>query len=158
MVPESSYGLLATAGAIGAFGGAYVAHRASQKFGRGLALALGITVTATFEFLQGLAPNAWVFALCMALGGFGVAAWNILLMSLYHTLIPNEIFGRIHGTRRTLVWGLMPIGAAIGGLISKIDLRLPYLIGGIVSVMIALFSFAFIRRLGDESERASESA
>jgi MFS family permease len=157
MVPESSYGLLATAGAIGALGGAYVAHRASQRFGRGLALALGITVTATFEFLQGLAPNAWVFALCMALGGFGVAAWNILLMSLYHSLIPNEIFGRIHGTRRTLVWGLMPIGAAIGGLISKIDLRLPYLIGGIVSVMIALFSFAFIRRLGDESERASES-
>ena len=154
MVPEHSYGLLATAGAIGALGGAYIAHRASQKVGRGLALATGITVTALFELLQGLAPNSWLYALFMALGGFGVAAWNILLMSLYHSLIPNEIFGRIHGTRRTLVWGLMPIGAAIGGVLAKIDLRLPYIIGGVVSVVIAAASFAFIRQLGDESEAA----
>ena len=154
MVPEQSYGLLATAGAIGALGGAYIAHRASQKVGRGLALATGITVTALFELLQGLAPNPWLYALFMALGGFGVAAWNILLMSLYHSLIPNEIFGRIHGTRRTLVWGLMPIGAAFGGVLAKIDLRLPYIIGGVVSVVIAAASFAFIRQLGDESEVA----
>jgi MFS family permease len=153
-VPESSYGLLATAGAIGALGGAYVAHRASQRYGRGLALGIGITITAVFELLQGLSPNAWIYALCMMLGGFGVAAWNILLMSMYHSLIPNEIFGRIHGTRRTLVWGLMPIGAALGGLLSKVDLRLPYVVGGVISVAIAIFSLPFIRRLGDESEKA----
>jgi MFS family permease len=111
-----------------------------------------------FEFLQGLSPNAWVFALCMMLGGFGVAGWNILLMSMYHSLIPNEIFGRIHGTRRTLVWGLMPIGAALGGLISKVDLRLPYIVGGAISVAIAVFSLPFIRRLGDESEKAHPSS
>jgi MFS family permease len=157
-VPESSYGLLATAGAIGALGGAYASHRASQRFGRGLALGIGITITSVFEFLQGLSPNAWVFALCMMLGGFGVAGWNILLMSMYHSLIPNEIFGRIHGTRRTLVWGLMPIGAALGGLISKVDLRLPYIVGGAISVAIAVFSLPFIRRLGDESEKAHPSS
>ena len=153
-VPESSYGLLATAGAVGALGGAYVAHRASQRYGRGLALGIGVTITAVFELLQGLSPNAWIYALCMMLGGFGVAAWNILLMSMYHSLIPNEIFGRIHGTRRTLVWGLMPIGAALGGLLSKVDLRLPYVVGGVISVAIAIFSLPFIRRLGDESEKA----
>jgi hypothetical protein len=88
----------------------------------------------------------------MALGGFGVAGWNILLMSLYHTLIPNEIFGRIHGTRRTLVWGLMPLGSLIGGAIAKIDLRLPYITAGLVSVVVATSSFAFIKRIGDSSD------
>ena len=152
-VPETLYGFLMASGAIGALAGALVASRASKKFGRGTALALGISITTIFELLQGVAPNAWVYAICMAIGGFGVAAWNILLMSLYHTLIPNEIFGRIHGTRRTLVWGLMPIGSMLGGAIAKVDLRLPYITAGAVSVVIALLSYGFIRRLGDESDR-----
>lgn len=151
-VPESLYGLLMSSGALGALAGAVFAAKASAKFGRGIALALGITITTVFEMLQGLAPNPWVWAIFMAFAGFGVAAWNILLMSLYHTLIPNEIFGRIHGTRRTLVWGLMPIGAVVGGYIAKLDLRLPYLLAGVVAIAIALFSFGFIRRLGDESD------
>lgn len=151
-VPENLYGFLMSSGAIGALGGALIAARASKKFGRGTALALGITITTIFELLVGFAPNAWVYAICMALGGFGVAAWNILLMSLYHTLIPNEIFGRIHGTRRTLVWGLMPVGSLIGGAVAKIDLRLPYITAGLVSVVVATTSFAFIKRIGDSSD------
>ena len=151
-VPEHLYGFLMASGAIGALGGALIAARASKKFGRGTALALGITITTIFELLVGFAPNAWVYAICLALGGFGVAAWNILLMSLYHSLIPNEIFGRIHGTRRTLVWGLMPVGSLIGGAIAKIDLRLPYITAGLVSVVVATTSFAFIKRIGDSSD------
>jgi MFS family permease len=151
-VPGHLYGFLMASGAIGALGGALIAARASKKFGRGTALALGITITTIFELLVGFAPNAWVYAICLALGGFGVAAWNILLMSLYHSLIPNEIFGRIHGTRRTLVWGLMPVGSLIGGAIAKIDLRLPYITAGLVSVVVATTSFAFIKRIGDSSD------
>jgi MFS family permease len=151
-VPENLYGFLMSSGAIGALGGAMIATHASKKFGRGTALALGITITTISELLVGFAPNAWVYAICMALGGFGVAAWNILLMSLYHTLIPNEIFGRIHGTRRTLVWGLMPLGSLLGGAIAKIDLRLPYIAAGLVSVVVATTSFAFIKRIGDSSD------
>jgi len=151
-VPEELYGFLMASGAIGAIGGALVAARASKRFGRGTALALGISITAVFQMLQGLAPNAWLYAVCMAFGGFGIAAWNILLMSLYHTLIPNEIFGRIHGTRRTLVWGLMPIGALLGGAIAKVDLRLPYIAAGLVSIVVAFTSFAFIKRIGDSSD------
>ena len=151
-VPENLYGFLMSSGAIGALGSAMIATHASKKFGRGTALALGITITTISELLVGFAPNAWVYAICMALGGFGVAAWNILLMSLYHTLIPNEIFGRIHGTRRTLVWGLMPLGSLLGGAIAKIDLRLPYIAAGLVSVVVATTSFAFIKRIGDSSD------
>jgi MFS family permease len=84
--------------------------------------------------------------------GFGVAGWNVLLMSVYHSLIPNEVFGRVHGTRRTLVWGIMPIGAYLGGLVAKIDLRTPYLIGGALALIVALVSFSFIRQLGNSSD------
>jgi hypothetical protein len=76
-----------------------------------------------------------------------MAHWNILLMSTYHQIIPNELFGRIHGTRRTLVWGLMPIGSLLGGVFALIDLRAPLIIGGTISAIIALFGVPFIRSL-----------
>jgi hypothetical protein len=68
-------------------------------------------------------------------------------MSTYHQIIPNELFGRIHGTRRTLVWGLMPIGSLVGGLFALIDLRAPMIIGGTISAIIALLGVPFIRSL-----------
>jgi hypothetical protein len=47
----------------------------------------------------------------------------------------------------------MPIGALIGGNLAKIDLRMPYLVGGTIATLIAIFSFSFIKALGDESNK-----
>lgn len=152
-VAEAAFGSVLLAGGFGAVAGAFFASRVSKRWGRGTALATGITITTVFDLLQGFVPDVFAFMAAMAVGGFGVSLWNILLMSLYHTLIPNEIFGRIHGTRRTLVWGLMPIGALIGGNLAKIDLRMPYLVGGTIATLIAIFSFRFIKALGDESNK-----
>ena len=151
-VPEAAFGLVLLTGGVGGLLGAYAAPRLSQKFGRGTVLALSITVTGLFEALLGLAPNVYVFMLTTIVAGFGVAGWNVLLMSVYHSLIPNEVFGRVHGTRRTLVWGIMPIGAYLGGLVAKIDLRTPYLVGGALALVVALVSFSFIRQLGNSSD------
>jgi len=150
-VPKASYGLVLLVGGVGALLGALLAPRASKRFGRGTVLALSISFTGIFELLMGFAPNVLTYVLFSFGGGFAIAGWNVLLMSVYHSLIPNEVFGRVHGTRRTLVWGLMPIGAYIGGLVAKLDLRLPFYIGGGFSVAIALVSFAFIVRLGNQS-------
>jgi hypothetical protein len=83
------------------------------------------------------------------LDGAAITLWNILLMSTYHQIIPNELFGRIHGTRRTLVWGVMPIGAMVGGLLAKIDLRAPMIVGGALVTVIALLGVPFIRSLSN---------
>jgi len=72
-------------------------------------------------------------------------------MSLYQSLIPPELYGRIHGARRTIVWGLMPIGSLLGGVIARGGLRLPFLIGGAIATLISLFSYKQIRRIGDLS-------
>ena len=71
-------------------------------------------------------------------------------MATYQRLIPNEIYGRIHGTRRTLVWGLMPVGAFMGGFIARMNLRAPWLIGGTIATLVAINNFLFIRKIGDE--------
>lgn len=150
-VAKASYGLVLLLGGLGALIGAWLAPKSSKRFGRGLVLALSITFTGVFELLMGFAPNVYVYILVSFGGGLAIAGWNVLLMSVYHSLIPNEVFGRVHGTRRTLVWGLMPIGAFIGGLVAKAGLRIPFYIGGGFSVLVAAVSFAFIVRIGNQS-------
>jgi MFS family permease len=151
-VAEASYGLVLLVGGLGALLGAWVAPKLSKLLGRGLVLALSITLTGFFELLMGFAPDVSFFIIVSFGGGLAIAGWNVLLMSVYHSLIPSEVFGRVHGTRRTLVWGLMPIGAFIGGLVAKEGLRLPFYIGGGFSVLVAVVSFAFITRIGNSSD------
>ena len=131
--------------------GSVVAPIASQKFGRGKALALNLAVASLMLLLTGLAPNAIVFVIISVVIGFSISIWNILLMSLYQSLIPPHLFGRIHGARRTLVWGLMPIGSLIGGVIATWGLRLPFLIGGAISLAISLYFRKLILQIAQDS-------
>jgi MFS family permease len=108
---------------------------------------LAIVGSGVFIFATGFVNDLWTWSLLQILGGISMSFWNILLMSTYHQIIPNELFGRIHGTRRTLVWGMMPIGAMVGGLIAKFDLRAPMIIGGGIAAVIALIGLPFVRRL-----------
>jgi hypothetical protein len=88
------------------------------------------------------------------LGGFAIAQWNILLMATYQTVIPNELYGRIHGTRRTLVWGMMPIGSVLGGVLAQYSLRLPMYVGGIIASVIAISSIKFFMGIAGRVEAA----
>jgi len=115
------------------------------------ALALNVFLASFLVILIGISPNAYFFTAVSVVIGFTISVWNILLMSLYQSLIPPNLYGLIHGARRTIVWGLMPIGAIIGGVIARGGLRLPFLVGGVIATLIAFFSYKHIKRIGDLS-------
>jgi hypothetical protein len=104
--------------------------------------------------LQGFSPNIYVFVALATFGGFAIAQWNILLMATYQTVIPNHLYGRIHGTRRTLVWGLMPIGSVLGGVLAQYGLRIPMYVGGVIASVIALSSIKFFMGVAGRVETA----
>ena len=155
-VPASLFGFVFLSGAVGNIIGGFVAPKLSSKFGRMNTMALAIFFSGFVLTVGGFSPNVWVWIALAVTGGIAMAQWNILLMSTYHQIIPNELFGRIHGTRRTLVWGLMPIGSMVGGLLAKIDLRAPMIIGGGLATLIALLGVPFVRSLSKlvETEKA----
>ena len=149
-VPEAWFGAVLTAGGIGYIGGSAVAPRISKRFGRGPAMAWTMVGSLVFLIGEGFSPNVWVLMLMMSSGSFLIAIWNILLMSSYQVLIPTDMFGRVHGARRTLVWGLGPIGAVIGGWVASVGgLRLPILLGGGLALVLTLLNMRMIIRLGD---------
>ena len=148
--------LMAGAGSGGVLGGV-LTPVLSKKFGRGAVLAVAIFISSITVLFQGLSPNVWVFGVIGFISTFSITNWNILLMSCYQVLIPAELYGRIHGARRTFVWGVMPIGALLGGVIAQSGLRLPLIIGGIATTLISLSAFTFVYRLGNQTSQGDHS-
>ena len=148
------FGVVLSIQGVGALLGAVVAPKASKKFGRSIIMTLGITSSSVVLLLQGFASNIYIFLALATFGGFAISQWNILLMATYQRIIPNELYGRIHGTRRTLVWGMMPIGSLIGGVLAHFSLRLPMLIGGFLASALAFASIGFFMRLSAEPVRS----
>jgi MFS family permease len=148
-LPEPLFGLALTIQGVGGLVGAVVAPHASKRFGRDRVMSFAIFMSSFLVLVQGFSPNIYLFVGLAAIGAFTISQWNILLMSTYQSVIPNEIYGRIHGTRRTLVWGMMPIGSVLGGVLATITLRTPLYVGGFISTAIAIYSLKFFLNLGN---------
>ena len=148
--------LMAGAGSGGVLGG-ILTPILSKKFGRGAVLAVAIFISSITVVFQGISPNVWVFGVIGFISAFAITNWNILLMSCYQVLIPADLYGRIHGARRTFVWGVMPIGALLGGVIAQSGLRLPLIVGGIATTLISISAFSFVYRLGNQTSQGDHS-
>ena len=149
-------GILLAIQGLGALAGSVLAPRISKTMGRGRALAFNLLIASLPIFIIGFVPNVWYFLPLGVIIGATISVWNILLMSVYQSIIPRELYGRIHGARRTIVWGLMPIGAVIGGFVARGGLRLPYIIGGLISLIVVAFSFKRIVQIGEDSVAISK--
>lgn len=146
-IPEAAFGLFLVSGAVGGIVGSFVASRLQGRFGLGLVMAIMNLVSGIATLVTGLVPVAAVGVLCFALASGSVTVWNILMMSYRQAIVPGRLLGRVHGTWRTLLWGSMPLGSLIGGAIAVIDLRLPWIIGGGIMVVLAFVFFRFLMGL-----------
>lgn len=146
-VPEPLFGVFLLSGAAGGLAGAFITSRVKARLGTGLALAISATLSGLFILLVGLVPVVWAGALGFALTSLAITVWNILVMSLRQSIIPGRLLGRVHGTWRTLLWGTMPLGSLLGGLIARVDLTLPFIVGGALEAAASLIFFRFLMTL-----------
>ena len=151
-LPKQLFGVILALQSIGAIAGAFMAPRLSEKYGRSTVMTFGIVSSSILILVEGFSPNIYVLVALSTLGGFAISQWNILLMATYQTVIPNELYGRIHGTRRTLVWGMMPIGSLLGGVLAQYSLRLPMYVGGVIATVIACASIGFLLNVAETAK------
>jgi MFS family permease len=68
-----------------------------------------------------LASLGWAIPLLIvaqALIGFSALVYNINQVSLRQSITPQQMQGRMNATMRFIVWGTIPIGATLGGIIA----------------------------------------
>jgi MFS family permease len=138
-------GIVFAVGSVGGLIGAFFAAWVARKLGIGPTLGVtvvvgGLALLATPIALVG-AP-ALVLATTGFIEGIAVPIYNINQVSLRQAITPDRVQGRMNATMRTIVWGTIPVGAFIGGILgTSIGLVQTIVLGGIVSVAAALWIF-----------------
>ena len=146
-VPVVLIGFVTAAIGLGGLVGALTASPLVARFGRGRVM-FGATFVGTAGLvLTGVAPNVWVACVAYALSAAGISAWNVPWGALRQDIVPGRLLGRVTGLNRSIVWGSFVVAGLIGGLVSRIDLRLPYIIGGALAVLATLVAARMLLRV-----------
>jgi Na+/melibiose symporter-like transporter len=146
-LPEALFGAFLLTGAFGALVGSFIAAPLARRFGSGRTMAVANLVAIVPLIFAGLFPSLWVTGAVYFVTSVGVLVWNVHMMSLRQSIIPGRLLGRVHGSWRTVLWGSMPLGAVIGGFIGRVDLALPFIVGGGAATLAGIVFFRFLSRL-----------
>ncbi|MDQ1572258.1 MAG: hypothetical protein QOF79_2932 [Actinomycetota bacterium] len=146
-LPQPLFGVFMLSGAIGGILGSVAASWFKARWGAGLTMAIMNLVSCLALILIGAIPTIWAAAIGFFFTSAAVLIWNVLVMSLRQSIIPGRMLGRVHGTWRTLLWGTMPLGSVIGGFLGRVDLALPFLLGGAASTVVGILFFRFLMTL-----------
>lgn len=92
------------------------------------------------------APEVITAIIAYALMACAVSTWNVPWGALRQTIIPNELFGRVLGIIRSFTWGVFPFATLLGGLVARSDLRLPYLIAAVVTLVATALAVRLLLR------------
>ncbi|MFC5663899.1 MFS transporter [Kitasatospora misakiensis] len=113
-------GLVLGGGAVGSLVGSLLAKRISERLGVGPTVSLAMVVGCAAPVLVPLAggPRPLLLALLVLsffVGGVGTMVANIQVVSLRQTITPNALLGRMNASYRFVSWGVVPVGALLGG-------------------------------------------
>lgn len=159
----AAFGLLATSWAIGGLTGSLLAPRIADRMGKGPALFTSMVVFAATALVVGLASSAvlvWVVSIVQSIF---VMAWNVITVSLRQRIIPDRLLGRVNSVYRFFGWGMMSIGAVLGGVIVSVtdpaigrdwSLRAPFLIAAGVQFLLVIYA---LPRINSASISAAEA-
>ncbi len=153
-------GLLFAMGGIGGVLGAFAAGPIARRVGGARATILGIFVSAGALLIPLTAPGArlLLFGFGVLLVGFSAVVYNVNQVSFRQRLCPDRLLGRMNATMRFVVWGVLPIGALVGGALGAlVGLRATLWVGALGQALAGLWLlFSPMRRLRDFPDAPSE--
>ena len=116
-------GIIYGLGSIGAIVGSLLAIRISRRIGVGRSIVASIFVAGIswiavyFADIQLAVP---LLIIASFLVSVGAVIYNVNQVSFRQAIVPLEMQGRLNATMRFLVWGTIPIGALVGGVLGTI--------------------------------------
>jgi Na+/melibiose symporter-like transporter len=156
---EREFGFLIVAAATGSVCGGLLAPSLSKAYGRGPTLVGATLVSPVCLIGMGLTSTPWVAAGLFAMSAGAVTVWNVLSMSVRQAMIPAQLFGRVLGSYRMVIWGVIPLGALAGGVLaSRTSLGAVLVVAGVGQLSAAAWIAALMRTHRDEIASAYEES
>lgn len=111
-------GVVLSIGALGGVVGALTASWAGRTIGLGPVLMVALALSAAGMTLTALLTQPrWAAIVCVALSQFGQEIYNVHQVLVRYALAPDRVQGRVNASIRSVVWGLAPLGALLGGVV-----------------------------------------
>ncbi len=132
-------GLILAIAQAGGILGAVFARRIASTIGFGPTFITGIACAGPAALLIAVAGHATAIPLLtigLALWSFGAMITGVIGASIRQALVPPRLYGRVLGANRTIIWGIAPLGALIGGtLAASIGLRPTFMVGSVTAAV-----------------------
>jgi MFS family permease len=136
----SAVGIVFAVGAVGGLLGAIATSAVVKRLGVGVTLLVSI-LGGSLLMATPLAAqtNAPVFLSALFFFEFLIGApYNITQVSLRQAITPDRVQGRMNATMRTIVWGTIPIGSVVGGILGTVIGVVPTIVlGGFIALLAA---------------------
>ncbi|MGW6199062.1 MFS transporter [Kribbella sp. NPDC055110] len=118
------YGVALSAGGAGAFVGAMLGLRLARRLGYGRAFGTSLVLSTGLPLLLAFLPGRGLeygvlLGAVQFLAGIGLGSANVLSVTIRQLLIPRATLARSNGAYRTFTFGVLPIGAAAGGVLGS---------------------------------------
>jgi MFS family permease len=146
---RAGYGVFLAIAALGSVAGGLLAPRLRRRFsaaavliGAG-ALAGAAYLVVGFTSSVVVAEGAFLVEAAAVLGG------SVVSITLRQRHIPQPLLGRVSNVFRSIIWGAMPLGALLGGVLADVrGLRSPFVIAGVAQIaLVALLARPLRRRI-----------
>ncbi|CAM3411845.1 MFS transporter [Occultella aeris] len=141
---EQLYAILITTVAIGAVLGSVLAEHLLGRIRETRLLAIVWIVNSALLAVPVLMPNAWAIGTAFVVIGFTNMVGNVITRAMRQRLIPDVMLGRVGGASATLMYGTMPVGALLGGVVGE-AFGLPTVFLGAVAVCLIFVAYAMAR-------------
>ena len=140
-LPPAFYGTVTGLASFGFLAGAALSSRLSRRLGLGPTIIVSATLSSPAFLLLTLTPARLEWAAVTLFAGWFVLGftqviYNVAQVSLRQSITPLAMQSRMNATMRFIVWGTIPIGSLMGGLLATL---LPVRVALVIA---ALGSFA----------------
>lgn len=117
-------GLLLSAGALGGILGALTRPAWITRLGIGRCIIITNIVGVSALLAQPASVHvpfaaAWVIACSGVVSSYFITIYNVTQMSLRQEICPPDMLGRMNAIFRFAVWGVMPLGSFVAGIIAS---------------------------------------
>jgi MFS family permease len=133
------YGVLLTMLAIGGLVGTLLGPMVQRTLGRRWVMTVDVIATVVMLAVPALTANVLAVGVGTIVGGLGSGMWNVVVVSLRQSLVPENLRGRAGAVARLAAWGTMPLGAAFAGVLAELaGVRAVFAAGAVLTALLVI--------------------
>ena len=135
------FGVFLGAVSIGGIVGSLASRPLVDRIGQAR-LVLGAIAVGTAGYLVTWSTaSAAVAAAALSIQAGATSAASVVIVTIRQRVIPRALIGRVSNVARTVTWGALPIGSAIGGVLAhRFGIRSPLLVATVLTIGVGVLA------------------